>query len=193
MKQSSDPPLSDAELVSKILETGDPSWFEGLYDRYADKVYHRCLSLLGSSDEARDASHDIFIKVYLQLSKYNHQAAFGTWLYAICYNFCIDSLRKKKRFRLSEIDDRVLEDTLAESDHDDLMQIKVQELRRVLSQLKPEDRSLLLMKYQDDLPVVQIGELLQLGESAVKMRLKRARQRALELYRKRIDPIFEAQ
>lgn len=183
--------MDDAELVRKILETGDTSWFEYLYDRYANKVYHRCLGLLGNTDEAGDACHDIFVKVFLRLNKFNFQAQFGTWIYAVCYNHCIDLLRRKKRYSTTELSDQLEDSDGESSQHEGLMKLKVKELNWVLDHLRIEERSLLLMKYQDEMSIAQISALLGLGESAVKMRLKRARAHALDLYHNRIDPILD--
>ena len=55
-------------------------------------------------------------------------------------------------------------------------------LKKVLEEAPPEDRTLLLLKYQDDVPVKELTRVLDIGESAVKMRLKRAKARLVESY-----------
>lgn len=66
------------------------------------------------------------------------------------------------------------------SDHS-LFQLKVQALDKMLTQIDPEDKMILLLKYQDDLSIKDLSELYEIGESAVKMRLKRAKARLVKL------------
>ena len=55
---------------------------------------------------------------------------------------------------------------------------------KILEMIHPEEKALLLMKYQDNLPGKQIAETLRISEDAVKMRLKRARTRVIYLFQK---------
>lgn len=65
---------------------------------------------------------------------------------------------------------------------EDLLQIEAQRLNQVLDAIPVKDKMLLLMKYQDDLSVIDIMEAMDIKESAVKMRIKRARAKAVETY-----------
>lgn len=182
--------LSDNELAGKLAKSGDMRLFEVLYDRFANKIYFKCLSILKSKAAAQDACHDIFLKAYLRLKTFDGRAQIGSWLYAISYNHCIDVLRKRKKW--------VLEDTEALADHEahdpqgenEILQLKVRELREVLEALPPVETAILLMKYQDNLSVSDMAVQLKIGESAVKMRLKRARDHANAIYRKRLNKIL---
>jgi RNA polymerase sigma factor (sigma-70 family) len=89
--------LSDEEIVERIIITQDISLVEILYQRYADKVYRKCLSFVKEEASAEDLTHDIFMKLYLNLSSFKQKSKFSTWLYSITYNFCIDHIRKNKK------------------------------------------------------------------------------------------------
>ena len=68
-----------------------------LYDRYAEKVYHKCISFVKDVDLAQDLAHDVFLKTFLNLAKFEGKSKFSTWLYSLTYNFCIDYLRKNNK------------------------------------------------------------------------------------------------
>ena len=74
-------PLSDEELINVIVVQGKTGMYGILYDRYADKVYRKCLSFEKDRDAAQDLAHDILIKVFIQLSKFEARSRFSTWLY----------------------------------------------------------------------------------------------------------------
>lgn len=177
--------LTDEEIVKIIVETKSHDDFGILYDRYAEKVFHKCISFVKNRDEAEDLAHDIFLKTFVNLSKFNFQAKFSTWLYRLTYNFCIDYLRKNNKVRLKG-DDQIL--NIPDDDDDqherELLQLKAEHLGKVLDRIAPEDKALLLMKYQDDISVKDLAASEEVSESAIKMRLKRARAKAVELYRK---------
>lgn len=167
--------LSDEDLV-RAITGGDTDLFGIIYDRYADKVFRKCLSFVKDRIIAEDNVQDVFLKVFYQLPKFKYKSKFSTWLYAITYNYCVEFYRKHNRIKEVEIDDRleVAEDDNAEAE---LLKVKSQVLKIALEKVSPEDKMILLLKYQDGAPIKEIMDLLHISESAVKMRLARARQR----------------
>jgi RNA polymerase sigma-70 factor (ECF subfamily) len=65
---------------------------------------------------------------------------------------------------------------------DDLDHIALDRLTELLEQLKPEDKLILLMKYRDDMSIKDIQIAFDISESAVKMRIKRAKEKLKSLY-----------
>ena len=61
--------------------------------------------------------------------------------------------------------------------------MKADKLKKALDLLEPNDKIILLMKYQDDFSIKEISESIEIGESAVKMRLKRAREKVINVYK----------
>lgn len=161
----------------------DTERFAVLYDRYSSKVFQKCVGMTRDRDLAKDLTHDIFLKVFLNLSKFDHRSKFGTWVYSVTYNYCLDSLRKSQRHREDDIDDHSvgsLEEDVSEAV---LLGLRAERLDKVLKEIDATDRAILLMKYDDELAVSDIQEAFSLSESAVKMRLLRARERAVAKYR----------
>ena len=140
--------------------------------------------MLGDEALARDAVQDIFIKVFLNLSRFSEQSSFSTWLYSITYNFCIDLIRKKKKIPVLFADDvsRISDEVEVEIPDSVLLEMKQDRLEKVLAQLPEGDRIILLMKYMDEMSIKDIADLLQKTESAIKMQIMRAKQRAQTIY-----------
>ena len=174
--------LTDRELVAAILN-GKREYLNELYRRYQDRVYYKCLGMIRDGNLAQDLAHDVFIKVFTNLHKYQGKAELSFWIYAITYNHCISHLKKAKRIRFDAIEDSQdpVDDGQDTLDEKLLKDLRLDQLDRLLKQLKPEEEVLLILKYQEAMSVKQIAAILQLTESAVKMRLKRARERLANL------------
>ncbi|MBX2893308.1 MAG: RNA polymerase sigma factor [Saprospiraceae bacterium] len=155
-----------------------------LYRRYANKVFAKCISMLGDEGLARDATQDIFIKILLNLSKFTEQSSFSTWVYSITYNYCIDLIRKKKKIPLLYTEDvgRISKEPEVEIPDSVLLEMKQERLAKVLDRLPPGDKAILMMKYIDDLQIREIGDVLGKTESAIKMQIMRAKQKAQHIY-----------
>ncbi len=179
--------LSDEELVKEIVSQNNPMLFEFLYDRYDKVVYNKCYGFSRSMDEARDLTQDVFLNLYLKLGTFKGQSRFSTWLYALTYNFCTNYVNRDKQRKIrdksAEIDEERYKFPIDVSD-DDLFELKVEKLKKAMDEINPEEKSLLLLKYQDGVSVSELTKLLGVGESAVKMRLKRARAKVIETYNK---------
>jgi RNA polymerase sigma factor (sigma-70 family) len=175
---------SDNELIARYLREQNPEYFTTLYRRYAGKVFAKCISMLSDEALARDAVQDIFIKVFLNLSRFSEQSSFSTWLYSITYNFCIDIIRKKKKISLVLSDDieRIGDKPEAEVPDSVLLEMKHERLEKVLAQMHEGDRIVLLMKYMDDMSIKDIADFFQKTESAIKMQIMRAKMKAQAIY-----------
>ncbi|MCB0770460.1 MAG: RNA polymerase sigma factor [Flavobacteriales bacterium] len=183
-KVKPDAELSDEDLVAELQRAMDADRFGVLYDRYTTKVYQKCVGMTRDKELANDLTHDIFLKAFMNLSKFDHRSKFGTWLYSITYNYCMDHLRKGQRRRTTELDEERYEEADVQEDRyeQELLSLRADRLTSVLEALEPGDRATLLMKYQDELSVKEMMEVLGVSESAVKMRAMRARERALAMY-----------
>ncbi len=154
-----------------------------LYGRYADKVYSKCLSLLKNEASAQDAAQDIFLKIFLNLAKFNKKSRFSTWVYSITYNYCIDFLRRKKKEKTVLTDDENETDTPEEDvDEKEILEMEIERLAFILDKIPEEDKMVLLMKYREDLSIKDISKAFSKSESAIKMKLKRAKNKVRKLY-----------
>jgi RNA polymerase sigma factor (sigma-70 family) len=176
--------LTDSELIARFRVAQDQAYFTLLYRRYAGKVFAKCISMLSDEALARDATQEIFIKILLNLTKFNELSSFSTWVYSITYNYCIDVIRKKKKMPLLFTEDvsRIKDAPEVEIPDSILLEMKQDRLAQVLDLLPAGDKAILLMKYIDDLQIRDIAEILNKTESAIKMQIMRAKIKAQSLH-----------
>jgi RNA polymerase sigma-70 factor (ECF subfamily) len=138
------------------------------------------------TDAAEDLCQEILVKVYLQLNSYRKDARFTTWLHSITHNLCMDYLRKNKKNLHQEITVQ-LADEIGEILETDLPEDSPTEdvLTDLLEQVPVEDKLILLLKYKEKYSLHEIQEMMHIGESALKMRLNRAKSKIRQLYLKR--------
>ena len=186
MKFSSVNNLTDEELVFKIVETNNSQLFAILYDRFSKVVYNKCYGFSKNKEEAEDLTHDVFIRLFVKLKTFKGNSKFSTWLYSFTYNFCVNYVQRnthKKNEKVTVVTDKIKEeDESQDIDDAQLFELKSEKLGKALSLIDVKEKMILLMKYQDDMSIKEISETLVIGESAVKMRIKRAKQKVVIAY-----------
>jgi RNA polymerase sigma-70 factor (ECF subfamily) len=171
----------DPEQESRWLAAAqqkDSDAFGHLVEMYQGPVYNLCYRMLGSADEAEDASQETFMRAFFSIQRYDNRRPFSTWLLSISAHYCIDQLRRR-RVKLIPFPDLLNEDIAdsapnpetVTSIHEDQ-----QRVRALLNELNPTDRAAVILFYWNDFSYEQIAESLNLTVSAVKSRLHRARE-----------------
>ena len=155
---------------------GDRASFGQLMHRYAGAVYNLTYRMLGSAEDAEDASQEIFLRAYTRLASFDRQRRFSTWLLSVGSNYCIDRLRRR-RFSWLTLDDAAF--ALPSNDRgperialDHEQQAVIQ---RALQQLPENYRMVTVLRYWSDLSYEEIAKVTGLSESTIKTRLHRAR------------------
>lgn len=179
--------LSDEDLVKAIVLKNDTLLFEILYDRYDKLVYNKCRGFSRHDEEAEDLTQDIFLKLFVKLKTFKGKSKFSTWLYSFTYNHCVNYVNRStaKKIEKQSVDTDNLKDEhygSQEQDDADIQNLKVEKLKEALEKISPEEKMILLLKYQDSLSIKELCGVLDIGESAVKMRLKRAKEKLVNVY-----------
>lgn len=182
----SDKGLYDYKLVKRALEEGDQKAYAELMGRYRDSVYYMLLKMVNNKDDAEDLTVEAFGKAFKRLSQYTPNFAFSTWLFRIATNNCIDFIRRKRKNTFSL--DRPIEDeeggemvvdikseTLDPEEHI-MKKQKVMLLHDLVDKLKPRYRTLIEMRYFQELSYEEIAAELDLPLGTVKAQLFRARE-----------------
>lgn len=176
--------MSDEDVIKEYLATQNSAYFDVLYKRYSGKIFGKCISLLKEEARAADATQEIFMKILLNLSKFSGKSKFSTWIYSITYNFCIDVIRRAKKDPSLLVDDiETKHDVVDDIEDTYLLELKVSRLKVILEEIPTMDKSFLLMKYQDEMSIREISEITKKSESAVKMKIKRAKQKFKKTYK----------
>lgn len=178
---------SDEEIVLLIINSGNQELFELIYLRYFKKVRDKCFSFLKDSKLSEEFANDILTKAYEKIHGFKGNSSFSSWLYYITYNYCIDYLRVKKKLHYPEWNSNNEIPEIIDESETDFEEASYENLLAIFELIHPEEKVLLLMKYQDNLPIKSIAKTLRISEDAVKMRLKRARSRVIYMYNQKFN------
>jgi RNA polymerase sigma-70 factor, ECF subfamily len=169
----------EQELLNRT-RAGDQAAFAEVVGFYQQPVYHLCLRMLRDAGDAEDAAQETFLRAYLQLNSYDCSRSFKTWLMAIASHYCIDRLRRKRAVLLS-LDDEPLVQVLGlrspaqMPEEAALRSEQAGRLQHAITQLPPETRRVVALRYWGDLTCDEIAEATGSSVNAVKSRLHRAR------------------
>jgi RNA polymerase sigma-70 factor (ECF subfamily) len=180
-----DSSLSDEELVGGILE-GDELAFSRLYDRYRGAVYATACRIIQNSDEAQDATQEIFIKLYRSIASWDPgKSKFSIWLYRLASNHAIDCWRSRRRRAESQMS----EDSAEKVQHEHTMgdafmspfgEVKkkeeVEKIRRCMDLLPDLQKKVFVLRYFQELKLTEIAEMENCSLGTVKSSLFRATQ-----------------
>ncbi|MBW3552910.1 MAG: RNA polymerase sigma factor [Gemmatimonadetes bacterium] len=178
--------IDDARLVRRVLD-GDRAAYRLLVQRHEDTLFRRARALLGGDgDLAADVVQDAFLRAYQKLATCSRPEAFGGWVYRAVRNRCYDELRAARRrgSDLSEVAGLASHhDPAADLERDHLRSL----IRRALDALTPPLREAFVMKHVDGLSYDEMQDATGVARSALKMRVKRAR----EELETRLRPLVE--
>ena len=177
---------TDAQLVLSYQQNNDSAAFGALYNRYYEKIFRYCLSILKDRDAALDLTQEVFLKAAEHLTRLKNPVTFAAWLFRIAHNECMD--RCKEGGRTTAFPES-LQNNLQEEpvDTEDLMarEHRFSAMEELMQELGEDARMMLQLKYLQHYSIQDLQEKYQLSESAVKMRLARARNRIESLYQRR--------
>ena len=169
---------SDEEIVRRI-RAGDVDAFRFLLDRHYPACLRFAVRQLGNRADAEEAVQDAFTRAFRYLPRYEERQKFSSWLYKILTNQCRSIGGRRRRLEETFIAfDAIGDDQLSDGREPEAPRI---ELQRALARLSDEDREALLLKYLDDHTYEDMAEMMGVKVSALKMRVKRARERLLGL------------
>lgn len=170
----------ESQWIQAALQ-GDQEAFARLIEQYTSSVFNLCYRMLGSAQDAEDATQEIFFRVYSRLESYDLDRRFSTWLLSIASNYCIDRLRRRK-FAWVTLEDTafMLPSNEAGPERTALQRERAAIVQAALQNMPSQYRLVLVLRYWQDLSYNEIATLTGLSESALKTRLHRARKQLAE-------------
>ncbi|NIA31179.1 MAG: sigma-70 family RNA polymerase sigma factor [Actinobacteria bacterium] len=168
----------EKETIIKC-QNGDKQAFGILVKKYMQRSYYIALGFIGSHENALDLSQEAFVKAFRAIKRFDVDKRFFTWYYQILRNLCFNFLRDRAKHArpFSEFDDheinRIREDSAASDDVE--REELVSAVRQALSELKPKDQEIIVLKDFQDLSYKEIAEVLDCPIGTVMSRLYYAR------------------
>ena len=194
-KKISDSAKRDLKLVGRAIG-GDQRAYTELMSLYHESVFFMMKKMIANNDDAEDLTVEAFGKAFKRLAQYSPDYAFSTWLFKIASNNCIDFLRKKRLVKTISLDSGYATDNDGAIDlefeglnpEEKLMKSqRIDEMHRIVEQLKPKYRQLAEMRYFREMSYDEISSDLDLPLGTVKAQLFRARDLMFEILKNTKD------
>lgn len=173
--------LADVRLV-ELAVAGSEEAYEGLFNRYRERVYRIAYSWCFDTQTALDLVQDVFVKAFRSLDKFRRESSIWTWLCRITINRCLDFVRKKERSK--EVPVAAPEDVAPYSPKayaDPSQEAELAELKGALAgaidNLSPEAHAAFTLRFFDNLSYKEIARALDCSVGTVMSRLFYARQK----------------
>lgn len=165
---------TDAELIEQIL-AGDTDQYVHLMGRYRERFGRFARHMLGNREDAEEALQDTFVRAYRALARCEDRNNFDGWCFRILVNRCrtAGSIRGRREKRFINDEQAVLSHPKRDS-----MELRVwrEEITHALNKLDEDQREAFLLKYVEELDYEEMSRITGVGVSALKMRVKRARE-----------------
>lgn len=160
-----------------MCKNGDPAGFTGLYNLYAKEVYNSIYRLIGHTAEAEDLLQESFVAAFQAIGGYQHTGGFRAWVKRIAINKSVSALRKKK-VRMVELEpaDGVKEDDAVDENQ---FSFTVERIQQAVEQLPDPYRRVFQLYVIENIPQVEIADMLGIAHNTVRIQYHRAKQKIL--------------
>lgn len=179
-----DIPREVVELAAK----GDIAAFEEIYRATSSFVYNTAFQVTRNREDAEEVTQDVFLKVYKELGRFEFRSSLRTWIYRIAVNLAINAYKKSKRrdSRQSELDENMeVADARSRADDGAIREEDAKLINSILDTLNPDHRACVVLRNIEGLSYQEIADTLKININTVRTRLKRARERMIEVFKKR--------
>ena len=168
---------TDTQQIALGLRQRDVVFLEALVERYQYRLVRYLIYMLGRRDGVDDLVQETWLRVLERGSSYDGKSRFEPWLFRIARNIAVDSTRKRRMFSLNSNDvdtvrpvpafDEPSPFTLAARTED------AGRLARSLQTLEPVYREALVLRFQEDLSLQEISDIVGAPVSTVASRIYR--------------------
>lgn len=167
----------DAALIRQFRGGCDAA-FDQLYSRHQEFVYNVCLGVLANPDDARDCTQETFLRAYRKLGDFRGDSQFSTWLYRVAVNVCVGQLRRRPRQAPASLEEEQVREIPAEVPAawtGPVREADERLVREIVGELSPDYRTVLVLRYFQDLSYEEMLGVLGYNMSQLKVKLHRAR------------------
>ena len=162
----------------------NPQRFNVLYERYYEQIFLFIFKRVGTEEEAADVCSQVFLKVMLNLSKYQFRGLpFSSWLYRIASNEVMQFFRTNKKERQVSMESAGITLFMEEVESADNEE-SINKMTQAFEHLKAEELHLLELRYFEKMPFRQVAEILNITENNAKVRMFRVLKKMKKLMTK---------
>ena len=169
-------------LLIERAAAGDTGAFEQIMIHSQQRVMAMTLRMLGNEADARDASQEVFLRVYKYLGRFKHDQDFFAWLYRITVNVCRDMLKKRRHQSTLFTTDQSEEAQEVSMEQHDAEQNLIQTQRReliikALSALPYKERASIVLRDMEGLSTDEVARILKSSPTTVRSQISSARKK----------------
>lgn len=171
--------VNDRVLIERC-RAGERDAQRQLFERTSVRIYRLLLRMTGNPEDAADLTQETYFKGLQRLDQFDGRSAVASWFYRIAVN---EALQFRRRQGIGTVKLQAVapnQPTEARRPQTDLEL----DLECALAELPPDDRALLVLRYQEELDYRGIADVLECAEGTVASRLNRARDKLREILRK---------
>ncbi|MEI2665728.1 sigma-70 family RNA polymerase sigma factor [Rossellomorea sp. LJF3] len=155
------------EKKVKKARKGDEKAFQELIDLEKNKLYRMAFVYVKNEDDALDIVHDAIYKAFISIKSLKNPQYFSTWLSRILINSALDFIKKHERIIPTE------EMDVIPGERHSQIEEKL-DLAGAIEELDVPYKTVIILRYYQDLTVKQIADILDCPEGTIKTRLHRA-------------------
>jgi RNA polymerase sigma-70 factor (ECF subfamily) len=164
----------EQELIARILD-GHAEDFGYFLERYSQEAFAIVVRLVPQQEDAEELVQDAFVRAFNRLETFGGRSSFSTWICRIAYTTAVSWLRKRRMKYLSIDEQPKLTDAEVDETLDD--ESRIEELRRAITLLKPDEQTLITLFYYDNRPLNDIAYILDVEPNTLATRLHRIRRK----------------
>ncbi len=184
-----------ASLVDRAV-AGDHAAFEQIMMHSQQRVMAMSWRMLGNDADARDASQEVFLRVYKYLKRYDPNQDFFAWLYRITTNVCREILKRRRHQDTltvplgSDAGAEALEVPASDDDAEEtlLAAQQCELIARAIATLPYKERASVLLRDVEDFTTEEVAEILQSSPTTVRSQISSARKKIRDYCRRALTP-----
>ncbi|PAJ72087.1 RNA polymerase subunit sigma-70 [Pseudoalteromonas sp. NBT06-2] len=169
--------VQEDQLLS-LVQQGNRSAFEQLYNQYISRVYALCLRLTADKSTAEDAAQEVFVQLWQKIANFDGKSKFSTWLHSVTANITISYIRKQKSWlqKVVSTEDVGMDEQAIEDIHD------LNGLDKLILRLPERARMVFVLYAVEGYRHEEIATILSMAVGSSKAQYHRARNLLKEWY-----------
>jgi RNA polymerase sigma-70 factor, ECF subfamily len=161
--------------------------FDTIIDQFAERIFNHAYRMLGSREDAEEATQDVFLKIHQGLGDFRGESRISTWIWRITTNVCL-SRRARKKISTDSLDEdtersaEIEDKNVADPEELFIAQEAREKLAGLIADLNPQEASAITLFYLEGMDYAEIARILDVPMGSVATALHRGRLRLRMLY-----------
>lgn len=181
--------MLEREVLKRIINDcldGKKESFAKIVEAFQKKIFNFCFYYLGSTQDAEDATMEIFLRIFKNLSFFNPNLDFSAWVFTIAKNYLKDIAKRKKveREYIFSHDKDSLEISKDSPEEIVIREAEKENLRKALLNLQEKYRAVLIFKYYMDLSYDEISKIMGIPRNTVASMIFRGKEELKKIFDK---------